>query len=263
MMGPFVVLGGGGLAVLAAVLWKQGAFTSSETGGVRTEHCSIPRDGTRRTDLRVRMGAGVLSLQGGAAGLLDADFVSNQPELEPEFVYRTNDGILEASITQPSDHLVMPTPHMRYEWHLRCADNVPATIDLEAGAGTTDIDLSSVPVQQLRVRTGAGQGRAIILASKLEHFDLQTGAGRLDIEIRGSPTAPARGSVHSGVGALQIHIPRTTQTRIHIDKGIGGINVRGFMQDGRDYVNYAPGAMPALDIDIQVGVGEVTLDTVG
>ncbi len=260
MMGPFVVLGG--LAVLAAVLWRQGAFGSSKTGGVRTEHRSIPREDTRRTDLHVRMGAGVLSLQGGAAGLLDADFVSNQPELEPEFVYRTNDGILEASITQPSGHLVMPTPHMRYEWHLHCADNVPATIDLEAGAGTTDIDLSTVPVQQLRVRTGAGQGRAIILASKLEHFDLQTGAGRLDLEIRGSPTAPARGSVHSGVGALQIHIPRTTQTRIHIDKGIGGVNVRGFMQDGRDYVNYAPGATPALDIDIQVGVGEVILDTV-
>jgi len=30
----------------------------------------------------------------------------------------------------------------------------------------------------------------------------------------------------------------------------------------RDYVNYAPGATPALDIDIQVGVGEVILDTV-
>jgi proline racemase len=60
-----------------------------------------------------------------------------------------------------------------------------------------------------------------------------------------------------------MHIPRTTPTRIHIDKTIGGVNVRGFMQDGRDYVNYAPGATPALDIDIQVGVGEVTLDTTG
>src|SRR5450756_472315 len=94
-------------------------------------------------------GGGRAVTTGGAAGLLDADFVSNQPELEPEFVYRTNDGILEASITQPSGHLVMPTPHMRYEWHLHCADNVPATIDLEAGAGTTDIDLSTVPVLSL------------------------------------------------------------------------------------------------------------------
>jgi hypothetical protein len=250
MIGQVVVVGG--LAVLAAVLWRQGAFGSSKTGGVRTEHRSIPRDGTRRTDLRVRMGAGVLSLQGGAAGLLDADFVSNQPELEPEFVYRANDGILEASITQPSGHLVMPTPHMRCDWHLRCANDVPATIDL-----------STVPVQQLRVRTGAGQGRAIILASRLEHFDLQTGAGRLDLEIRGSLTAPGHGSVHGGVGALQMHIPRTTPTRLHIDKAIGGVNVRGFVQDGHNYTNYAPGATPALDIDIQVGVGEVTLDTVG
>jgi hypothetical protein len=112
-IGPVVVVGG--VAVVAALLWRQGAFGSSRTGEVRTEHRSIPRDSTQRTDLHVRMGAGVLSLQGGAVGLLDADFVSNQPELEPEFVYRTNDGILEASITQPSGHLVMPAPHMRYE----------------------------------------------------------------------------------------------------------------------------------------------------
>jgi len=34
------------------------------------------------------------------------------------------------------------------------------------------------------------------------------------------------------------------------------------VQDGHNYTNYAPGTTPALDIDIQVGVGEVTLDTV-
>jgi hypothetical protein len=61
-----------------------------------------------------------------------------------------------------------------------------------------------------------------------------------------------------------MHIPRTTPTRIHVGKAIGGVNVRGFMQDGHDYyVNYTPGATPALDIDIHVGVGEVTLDTTG
>jgi hypothetical protein len=217
----------------------------------------------QRTDLRLRMGAGALSLQGGAAGLVDADFVSNQPELEPEFVYRTNDGVCEASITQPSGRLFMLAPHLHYEWHLRCADDVPATIDLESGAGTTNIDLSTVPVQQLRARTGAGQGHAVILASRLEHFDLQTGAGRLDLEIKGSPSTPARGSIHGGVGALQIRIPRTTPTRIHVDKGIGGVTARGFMQDGRNYINYAPDATPALDIDIHVGVGEVTLDSAG
>jgi hypothetical protein len=209
------------------------------------------------------MGAGVLSLCGGAVGLVDADFVSNQPGLEPEFVYRTNESTCEASITQPSGHVIMPTPHMRYEWHLRCADDVPATIDLESGAGTSDIDLGTVPVQQLRVRTGAGQSRAVILASSLERFDLQTGAGRFDLEIRGLPNTLARGSVHGDVGAVQIRIPRTTPTCIRVDRAIGGVSARGFTQDGHNYVNYAPGTTPALDIDIHVGVGEVTLDTVG
>lgn len=258
MMEPFVMLGG--IAVLAAVLWRQGVFGSAGSGEVHTEHRSIPRDGVQHTDLHVRMGAGVLSLQGGASGLVDADFFSNQLDLQPEFIYRTNEGTCEASITRPSGHVIMPMPQLRYEWRLRCADDVPVTVDLESGAGTSDIDLSTVPVQQVRMRTGAGQSRTVILASSLEHFDLQTGAGRFNLEIRGSPAAPARGSVRGGVGAVRINVPRTTPTRIHVDKGIGAVNARGFTQDGHDYVNYVIGTTRALDIDVQIGVGEVTLD---
>jgi hypothetical protein len=261
VLAPVIVLGA--LAVGTAVLWTRGAFGSSPTRDTLTENRSVPREGAQRTNLRLHLGAGVLSVQGGATGLVDAEFISNMPDLDPDFAYRVTGGVGEVSITQPSNVFPIPVAHMRYEWHVRCADGIPVDVDLECGAGTVDADLSTIPVRQLRACTGAGRHRAVILASSLEHFDLQTGAGRLDLEIRGSPTTQARGSTHSGVGALQMHIPRTKPTPIHLDKAIGGVNVRGFTQDGHDYyVNYTPGATPALDIDIHVGVGEVTLDTV-
>jgi hypothetical protein len=260
MIVPVIVLGA--LAVGAAVLWTRGAFGSSPTGEPRTESRSVPREGAQRTDLRLRLGAGVLSLRGGATGLVDAEFISNMPELDPEFVYRVSGGIGEVSITQPSNVFPIPAAVMRYEWRVRCADGIPVDIDLESGAGTADIDLSTVPVRQLRAHTGAGQCRAVVLASILERFDLRTGAGRFDLDVRGTPGTPAQGSIHGGVGALQLRIPRATPTRIHVDKAIGGINARGFMQNGRDYINYSPGTSPALDIDVHVGVGEVTLDSV-
>jgi hypothetical protein len=260
MLGPVIVLGA--LAVGAAVLWTRGSFGTTPTGETHTVNRSVPREGARQTDLRLRLGAGVLSVQGGAAGLVDAEFVSNMPELDPEFVYRVTGGVGEVGITQPTNRFPLPASHMRYEWHVRCADGIPANIDLDFGAGTTDLDLSAIPIRQLRARTGAGQCRAVILASDLERFDLRTGAGRFDLELRGAPRTPARGSIHGGVGALQLRVPRTTPTRIRVDKAIGGVNARGFMQDGRDYVNYSPGTAPALDIDVHVGVGEVTLDTI-
>ena len=260
MLAPVIVLGA--LAIGAAVLWTRGAFGGSPSGEIRTENRSVPRDGAQRTDLRLRLGAGVLSLTGGAAGLVDAEFVSNMPELDPDFVYRVTGGVAEVSITQPVNVFPTPTAHMRYEWHVCCADGLPVDIDVECAAGTVDADLATVPVRQLRARTGAGQHRVVVLASSLERFDLHTGAGRFDLDIRGTPAALAHGSIHGGIGALQLRIPRNTPTRIRVDKAIGGVNVRGFMQDAHDYVNYAAGTSPALQIDVHVGVGEVTLDSI-
>ena len=260
MLAPVIVLGA--LAVGAAVLWTRGAFGSSPSGDTRTENRSVPREGVQRTNLRLHLGAGVLSVQGGATGLVDAEFISNMPELDPDFVYRVTGGVGEVSITQPTNVFPIPAAHMRYEWHVRCADGIPVDVDLQFGAGTGDIDLSTVPVRQLRAHTSAGQCRAVILASSLERFDLQTGAGRFDLEVKGTPGSPAQGTIHGTVGALQLRIPRATPTRIYVDKAIGGINARGFTQNGRDYTNYASGASPALEIDVHVGIGEVTLDSI-
>ena len=260
MLAPIIVLGA--LAAGAAVLWTRGAFGSSPSGETRIENRSVPRNGVERTDLRLHLGAGVLSLTGGATGLVDAEFVSNMPDLDPDFVYRVTNSVAEVSITQPSNVVPLPAAHMRYEWHVCCADGLPVDIDVECAAGTVDVDLATVPVRQLRAHTGAGQHRAIILASSLERFDLWTGAGRFDLDIRGTPATLAHGSIHGGIGALQLRIPRNTPTSIRVDKAIGGVSVRGFMQDGRSYVNYAVGTSPALQIDVHVGVGEVTLDSI-
>lgn len=260
MLAPIIVLGA--LAAGAAVLWTRGAFGGSPSGETRTVNRSVPREGAQRTDLPLHLGAGVLTVQGGATGLVDAEFITNMPDLDPDFVYRVAGDVGEVSITQPTDILPIPVARMRYEWHVRCADGIPVDVDLECGAGTVDADLGTVPVRQLRAHTAAGQHRVVILASSLEHFDLRTGAGKFDLDIRGTPGVLAHGSIHGGVGALQIRIPRSTPTRIHVDKAIGGVNVRGFTQDGRDYANYASGTSAALEIDVHVGVGEVTLESV-
>jgi hypothetical protein len=260
MLAPIIVLGA--LAAGAAVLWTRGAFGSSPSGETRTVNRSVPREGAQRTDLRLHLGAGVLTVQGGAAGLVDAEFITNMPDLDPDFVYRVTDGVGEVSITQPTDILPIPAARMRYEWHVRCADGIPVDVDLECGAGTVDADLATVPVRQLRAHTGAGQHHVVILASSLERFDLRTGAGRFDLDIRGTPGALARGTIHNAVGALQLRIPRSTPTHVRLDKAIGGINVCGFMQNGHDFTNYPSGTSPALQIDVHVGVGEVTLESV-
>jgi hypothetical protein len=260
MILPVIILGA--LAVGAAVLWTRGAFGSPPSADTRTQNRSVPREGARRTNLRLHLGAGVLSVKGGASGLVDAEFITNMTDLDPEFVYRVSDGIGEVSINQPVNAFPSFSSYMRYEWRIRCADGIPVDVDLQFGAGTGDIDLSTVPVRQLKAHTGAGQCRAVILASSLERFDLQTGAGRFDLEVKGTPGSPAQGSIHGSVGALQLRVPRTTPTRIRVDKAIGGVSVRGFMQNDRDYTNYAPGTSPALDIDVHVGVGEVTLDSI-
>jgi hypothetical protein len=53
----------GALAVAAAVLWTRGSFGTTPTGETHTVNRSVPREGAQQTDLRLRLGAGVLLLQ--------------------------------------------------------------------------------------------------------------------------------------------------------------------------------------------------------
>lgn len=248
----------GGIVLLAAILWRRGIWEGVSADNTRTEHRSVPRDGVQTVDLRLRLGAGILTMQGGAAGLVDAVFVNNGAELDPEFLYRVADGAAEISIIQPAGHIVALSP-LHAEWNLRCADGFPLTLGMTTGAGTTSIDLSTSLVRRLQVRTGAGQGTMVFPLEHLQKLSMATGAGRVNLHLTGTPEMPMRGDIRSGVGALLILLPKATPTRIHVERGLGAVNAPGFWQNRNDYLNYAPGGTPFVDLTVCVGMGEVTL----
>src|SRR6202030_1207126 len=58
-----------------------------ETGELKTESKTVALGAAKAVDVELKMGAGELKVQGGATGLLNADFTYNVPRWKPEVTY--------------------------------------------------------------------------------------------------------------------------------------------------------------------------------
>jgi hypothetical protein len=125
-------------------------------------------------------------------------------------------------------------------WDLALTTRVPLTLDVDTGAGLTQLDLEDLQVRELEV--DAGVGRTIVV------FPTE---GR------------TRASVKGGVGEVRLGIPRGVAARIEVDTGLGALNIDRdrFPQTGEDrYMSEGyHSAEDRLDLQVAVGVGSVTI----
>jgi hypothetical protein len=113
---------------------------------------------------------------------------------------------------------------------------------------------------------GVGERReAPITESQLtEGFRL--GIGQLTVDLTGLPVdlVPARGTVRMrarvGIGQLVVIVPRGLSPRVEARAGVGNVRVLGVEGSGFDVertVGPGPGAAPALELVLSVGIGQV------
>lgn len=123
-------------------------------------------------------------------------------------------------------------------WDLRLNPDIPWTMRIETGVGSSDLDLSHLRVAELRVKTGIGRTRLVLPAS-----------GRVKVEING------------GIGETIILIPRGLEAKIRVTQGIGQVNVAGdFRREGEYYIT--PGFTAgenAVQLEIEGGIGRISI----
>lgn len=191
----------------------------------------------------VEMGAGQLSITGGADGAMDAGYEFSNNEWRPEVDYTVRDGEGRLSVRTPSRPRLNLTGHIRYIWDIAFPDDVPLDLSVNMGAGESTLDLRTLDVRQLEVRLGAGDTT----------IDLP-GDGRSDLTA----------DITAGAGALKVRVPSHIGVRVvgHRD-GIGSYEADGFIQDGDALVNSAyEDADTRYDITLRRGVGDVTIELV-
>ena len=227
------------LSVLAVVVvFISACIGMTQTGELQRESQSIALDDAETADVNIRMGAGKLTVTGGADGLVDADFIYNVAAWQPIIDYVVSGERGELWIEQP-EVKSLGLESYRYEWDLRLNDEIPLSLDVALGAGESKIDVSTLSLTQL---------------------DLKVGAGGVDLDLTGMREQDVDVTVRGGVGEATILLPSDVGVKAEVRGGLGELNVSGLTKDGDIYVNDAYGESDVtITLDVEGGVGGITL----
>ena len=234
-----------------------------EVGPVKTDSESIGRQGVESVDVTIKQAAGELTIQTGTESLVDTNFVYNIDEWKPEVNYtvtNVTDGAL--SIEQPSFKLTgIPDDSIKNEWYLTFNNVVPLAMDITAGAGKSDLDLSQLNLIQLKLTAGAGSADVKLPAKNLSRVDLRSGVGLLTVDFRGEWLADSDITFEGGLGKTVLILPANIGIRARAKSGIGSINTVGnWTEDDGVYTNELYNETPnTLRLDVSGGVGQIEL----
>ncbi len=228
------------LAVIAGVVFlliaAPEALGTRSAGGV--ERIDEPLAGVERGDLEVGFAAGTLEISRltDSSSLITGD-LELATQRKPAWDIRRTGG--QASMTleyRGGDW--MQNWRRGDEWDLRLSPRVGLSLDVNVGAGDATLDLDGLDIRNLTVETGAGRTTVIL-----------PGEGDFEAKISG------------GLGQVVIEIPEGMAARVQVDRGLGDVSASSrFDRDGDTYVTDDWQSNDnRVDLEIQVGVGQVTI----
>jgi hypothetical protein len=227
------------LVVLLAGLLLIGCAV---TGRTRTETRAVELDDAESVRVYLQMGVGELTVSGGAEPLMDAQFIYNLDEWEPEVEYRLEDSEGVLTVVQPSVPSGLPVGDVRYAWDVRLSDNAPMALSVDLAAGESSLMLTDLSLREL---------------------ELEAGVGQTFVDLSGEWDHDVQASLQGGVGQMTVQLPAEMGVRVSVTGGLGAVNTIGLDRQGAYYVNEAFGTTDrSLTVDVEGGVGEVTLEVV-
>ncbi|MBA2534916.1 MAG: hypothetical protein H0V21_07880 [Rubrobacter sp.] len=215
---------------------------TQQVGKMQRESKSVDPKNAQFSRAQLKMGAGELTLTGGADQLMEADFSYNVAEWKPKVSYDVSGDEGELILKQGSSDGSGLSGEARNEWDIRLNDEIPTDLVVQMGAGENDLDLDSLTLMGL---------------------DLQMGAGKSTVDLTGDYAKGFEASIEGGVGEATVLLPSKVGVMAKAEGGLGKINAEGLKKVGDSYVNDAYGESDVtLNVDVQGGVGEINLEIV-
>jgi hypothetical protein len=208
-----------------------------DTGPVETSGERIDPGAAESVRAEIRMGAGELHIEGGASNLMTGNF---------RYSERVGRPIVRYDVTGDHGRLLVESPKSSGSgaktvntWDLRMSQDMPLDVTVNLGAGESTLDMS-----QLQVRS----------------VDVSMGAGEMTLNMSGKYKRDVNVQVNGGVGEARIRLPKDIGAEVRATGGIGSIDTRGLTKRDGKYYNdaYAEGK-PAVRMEVQGGIGNITL----
>jgi hypothetical protein len=225
--------------VLVMLLWHGHGFSRRHGYDLGSHHTSqtVELLGAKSAHASLQMGAGQLTIHGGASHILDADFTYSDSFDQPRVEYHVDGGQGQLTVAQESH-----TVHFgrsENDWDLRFSKDIPLELKVDMGAGQGNLHFRDVPLTRL---------------------DLNMGAGQMDVDLTGDRKADLTADIEGGVGQANIRLPKNVGVIARASGGIGSIDVRGLKHDGDSYTNDAYGKTSAtIHLKVEGGIGQITL----
>ena len=252
-----------GLLLLSVVLIAAAGCSSGErVGELQTRSETVELGSADSANVQIEMGAGELEMSGGAGELLEANFTYNVEDLNPSATFTGGNLVVKEDDVEGGIRSLFDLDEYRNEWDLRFNDDVPMEMNIDLGAGRTALVLGSLALASLDVSAGAGEIDLDLSGSQsLNQLDFAMGAGDVTIDLTGDWQDDLDATIEGGLGQMTLKLPRDVGVRLSVQTGIGSVDASGLSKDGNVYTNDAYGDSDiSLRIDIDGGVGKINLE---
>ncbi len=146
---PLILLITGAVVLVAAL--------RGPARGHGSAHVVVPADGISRLELLLRLGAGRYRLGKGGAALVEA--TASDATID-HTIDRRGD-LARVRLSTSGDSWVRGWGRDR-DWMIGVASGVPTQLDVQAGAGRFDLDLSGIAIARASMTIGAAELRVIL-----------------------------------------------------------------------------------------------------
>ena len=277
----------GCLVMIACCLFSANNLVFGACGESQTVTSQIDQGDADEVRTEIQMGAGELTIMGGAESLMNAEFTFNVDKFEPIVEFSETNSIGELKV-KPSFRLrfgdLRGCLQPENKWDINLNNEVPMDLHVELGAGDARLDIRDLTLTNLGVEVGAGDvdldvsgndslnsfdmqmgvGGVILNlnnTTSLDEFNLEFGAGDIDIDFTGDREKDLMGSIEVGVGDVTLKLPSDIGVKVVPMRGIVPISAPGFRRGGNAFVNDVFGQSSVdIIIEIEMGVGEINLE---
>jgi len=255
-------------------------------GGMEHVREAVDAEGADRVEASLEFAAGELNIRGddiSDAAVLEIDYAPRRVDYTIDYNKRGSTGILDMESVLRSRHDVDTEDNI---WDLTFSTRYPLSLDMEIGASDAEIDLSGLPVEELRLDIGAASGTLTfdrLNPATMESMDIDAGAasmecdglgyancrefsfsggaGSFELDFRGDWQAAADISIEIGLGSADIYLPDDIPVRIEADTDgwLSSIDFHGDDLDEVDDNEYETSdyehADLRLTLKLEVGLG--------
>jgi hypothetical protein len=252
---PLLLVGIGGVVLVGAFIpgpWRRPPVAvhdaddraAAERGDAGTgraapvpERLAVPLDGATDAEVKVAFGAGHLRIGGAGPGMLvDGDYAGGV-RLE------RGGGPGRVRLSPPTPPSGWTWDRAPYTWTMGLTAEVPLRLRVESGAADAELDLSTLRLVELRLRTGASDTTITLpAAAGFTRVDAEGGAASIRFRVPEGVAARIRSSIALGSTDVDpVRFPRNAagsawespgfegapnRVEIEVRGGIGSVSVR-------------------------------------